>query len=64
MKVEERKEWIAPVLIILLRSNSQEVVLDSCKGDTLSTRGPYSTHSFCFEGCDSTVKMCDVVGKS
>jgi|GEM_PF-5936505 len=63
MKVKERKEWVAPVLMILLRNNSEYQVLESCKGDKI-TRGPYSDYSLCFEGCNTTIKMCNVTGKS
>ena len=36
---ESKKVWVEPELIVLVRSNSEEAVLESCKGDSIIAGG-------------------------
>jgi hypothetical protein len=49
----EKKVWVTPELIILVRSAPEEAVLAVCKGDSI-TIGPRPADGEC-----TTVPMCD-----
>jgi len=46
---ENKKEWVTPELIVLVRSNPEEAVLSGCKDSGLS--GLHNTYFNCLETC-------------
>jgi hypothetical protein len=50
--MDNLRKWLKPRLMILARSNPEEIVLVTCKGD--NTKGDHTTgHNYCISGrCD------------
>jgi hypothetical protein len=58
---EKKKEWVAPELLVLVRSHPEEVVLAACK-DTSGGGAPATGHLGCiYSGC---VSDCYALGSS
>ncbi len=59
----EKKTWVMPELIVLVRTNSEEAVLTNCKLDYAPNTGPATIAYLC--GMDSGGCVhCDVYGTS
>ena len=54
-----KKAWVEPELIVLVRNNPEEAVLETCKGSGGAV-GPYSANS----GCDNGSGPCDAAHQS
>ena len=44
--MEEKKKWIAPELVVLVRSHPEEAVLATCK-DTVGALSPTASNAGC-----------------
>ncbi len=50
-----KKEWVTPELIVLVRSNPEEAVLETCKhGTTIPDSGPATN----FRDCNLSCAVC------
>lgn len=60
---EPRKPWSKPEMIVLLRSDSAETVLVTCKGTGIEG-DPNNTFDNCMNGTSPICSGCDVVASS
>ena len=56
------KEWKSPELTVLVRSNSEEMVLVGCKN--LAVRGSDTEVSICGLNAESCGSACNIAGNS
>jgi len=53
---ESKKKWRKPELVVLMRSRSEEAVLEACKGGVISgiwSWEAHCSHKTCPSACDS-----------
>lgn len=48
---ENKKEWVTPELIVLVRSKPEEAVLTGCKSFSAGSGDPGTNYAQCYEGC-------------
>ena len=59
----KRKEWSAPQLTVLVRNNSEEAVLATCKTDNI-IGSSFKSNNECWDTFDQVCTACNLRGGS
>lgn len=57
-KIMKKKSWKKPELIVLVRHQAEEVVLNGCKGAGLTNNSFLSHHDLCHSDAPACITQC------